>query len=226
MNMGVPLNARAQTAAGPARGRRRRAFAPARRGSGHGQRLAGAARRTRRFERRLRPVADTELREQPPDVRLDRVHRQVQLLGDLAVAHPECDQREHLVLSHRQIGRGACSRPRLTTSRPTRSPLRDAFEGIHQFACTVRLQDHTRHADPRRPPRGTRRAHPMCTAPRDGRSWLDDHLLRPLERMTPPGERVVQRDVSMFARLAARFELDDADPVGILRRALRPGHGR
>ena len=45
--------------------------------------------------------------------------------------------------------------------------------------------------------------------------WLDDHLLRPLERMTAAGEGVEQRHVGGFGRLATRFELDDTNSVGI-----------
>ena len=58
------------------------------------------------MQRRLCTVPDTELGVEAAHIRLDGVDRQEQFVADLDVAHPESDERQHLLLTRRQrVGR-------------------------------------------------------------------------------------------------------------------------
>ena len=53
-----------------------------------------------------RPVVDAELAQQSADVALDRPHRDVQTVGDLAVVQPLGDGRQDLGLAFGDAGSG------------------------------------------------------------------------------------------------------------------------
>ena len=91
--------------------------------NGDNQAVLGDQLVRRRGDRRLRPVVHVELGVQPLDVRLHRLHRQVQLVGDLGVGQPPGDQREHLRLPIGQLDdpRWRAVRRR-RPSNPTASP--------------------------------------------------------------------------------------------------------
>ncbi len=156
--------------------------------------VAGSERSLGGVHRRLCAVAHPELGEDPPDVRLDGVDRQEQLLGDLGVGAPERQQCQHLLLARRQtVGRGAARRPHGCVEAELLAPS-DAFDGGRQLLAGGRLEHDTGHAhgagDLEELLGGVERVqHDVVDPP------LGDHLPSAVECVAPAGERVEQGDV-------------------------------
>ena len=123
---------------------------------------------------------------------LDRVDREVELRGDLAVRCALGEQRQHFPLPFGQHG-GRSVVGRLVDPDGL-API-DALEGLHQPDASLGLEDHAVHPHGRGIIEKGRRGIPGVQ-----HDLVDDvvckHVAYATERVPPSGERVEQRDVA------------------------------